>query len=186
MTFLRGGKKYITVKFDGKSIGSRIKMKNLSDSDFIYLKKNLASESSVVNFMQDVAAHVGKNPSSIFESEVLQAKLASYLSKNDIYIIKCMINKAYFSQVVDHDNYFTVEASAQNESGSFRESLDKHVIVTINKLSGVIEIAWLERKKDEGLGSYWLRVNFFSDTEGFCMSQIVQVWIAKMVKLYDR
>ncbi|MBF0481466.1 MAG: hypothetical protein HQK81_12750 [Desulfovibrionaceae bacterium] len=154
ITFFRDGKKFTTVQFDGKKISSSNKSKILSDSDFIDLNKNLVSNEGLKKLLLECEALNDKDSSTIFSGEIFRKKLTSQLNDNDVNTVINKINSVKFSTLKDKDDYFTIESSSLDESDSSQETLDKQVIVTINKLSGVIEIAWLERKKRQRSESY--------------------------------
>jgi hypothetical protein len=194
VTFTYCGKKEETVIFNGKSTiysgtikGSRRpELKNILPADFIDLKKTLTNDETVKEFIKTSTDKVGKDVSPEYASMVL--KKATLYSNPEIAARTLnIINMASFSPVREQYGYVVLEASEnEEERDAVEKNLDGHVLMTINKFSGLVEMAWLGLGIDESVKREGIQVNYISDAQQFCPSPVVVAWAAKFGWFIDK
>jgi len=83
--------------------------------------------------------------------------------------------------------YVVLEAPVhEEERDAVEKNLDGHVLVTINKYSGLIEMVWLSLGVDELAKREGMQVNYISDAQQFCPSPVVVAWAAKFGWLIEK
>jgi len=193
-TFKYRGKKEETVVFDGKSItysgiikGSRHpEFNNILSVDSIDLKKTKANGYTDKEFIKTSIDQIGKDVSHLFTGLILK-KAALNSSPEIAEKFLNLINKASFSSVREQYGYVVLEAPVhEEERDAVEKNLDGHVLVTINKYSGLIEMVWLSLGVDELAKREGMQVNYISDAQQFCPSPVVVAWAAKFGWLIEK
>jgi len=150
------------------------------------LKKTLTNDETVKEFIKTSTDKVGKDVSPEYASMVL--KKATLYSNPEIAARTLnIINMASFSPVREQYGYVVLEASEnEEERDAVEKNLDGHVLMTINKFSGLVEMAWLGLGIDESVKREGIQVNYISDAQQFCPSPVVVAWAAKFGWFIDK
>jgi hypothetical protein len=188
--FIEDHKIVLTVEFDGKS---DVVVKGvahptpttiiLSPSDFIDLSKGMKHDVNVAAFFDNAITHGDKEAGTIFAGETWKGILASVFDNKIPYQVKKLFEIAQEAIVKKQGNYLIIHSP----SGNYRKypnytnpPLRENWIVTIHKVSGIIEIAWLDMKKEEMSDKERVTVYYASNSNGFCLSHPLHVWADQM------